>query len=181
MKNKTIMLICTFFLGCGRVGEDQKFFANKDPGQIFSQSATQESFTQNSTQEFFTQEENTIQESFTQETNISIQKPSVDMLFVIDNSGSMQQEQKALADNFSTFIDNFLEKNIDFKIGIITTDGEAVTNTDFSSWTPKKMPKDWWSWRNRKLSIDPFHTSTLHCKTNIVQEGELSFYGSTKR
>ena len=108
-----IILIFIFFLGCGRMGEKQKFFADKDPTQIFSQSATQE---------VFTQEESSIQESFTQETTVDIKKSFVDILFVIDNSGSMGDEQAALADNFDSFIDKFLTLNIDFKIGIITSD-----------------------------------------------------------
>ncbi len=113
IKKKILILIFTFFLGCGRMGEKQKFFAEKDPTQIFGQSASQETFTQ---------EESSIQESFTQETTVDIKKSFVDILFVIDNSGSMGDEQAALADNFDSFIDKFLTLNIDFKIGIITSD-----------------------------------------------------------
>ncbi len=97
-----IILIFIFFLGCGRMGEKQKFFADKDPIQIFGQS--------------------TSQETFIQEKNINIKRPFIDILFVVDNSDSMKDEQTALANNVDTFIDYFLKSNIDFKIGIITSD-----------------------------------------------------------
>lgn len=46
----------------------------------------------------------------------------VDILWVIDNSGSMREEQAALAYNFDAFINKFIEKDIDFKMAITTTD-----------------------------------------------------------
>ena len=55
-------------------------------------------------------------------------KQLIDILWVMDNSGSMRSEQEALGNNFSSFIDHFLSKNIDFKMGIITTDN--IVNKD---------------------------------------------------
>ncbi len=47
----------------------------------------------------------------------------VDILFVIDNSGSMAEEQRKLRNNFRVFIEELLNKDVkDFQIGIITTD-----------------------------------------------------------
>lgn len=46
----------------------------------------------------------------------------VDVLWVIDNSGSMQEEQENLAKNFSTFIDLFTKGSIDYRIAVTTTD-----------------------------------------------------------
>lgn len=46
----------------------------------------------------------------------------IDILWVVDNSGSMADEQQALADNFSAFIADFVTKDIDFKMAITTTD-----------------------------------------------------------
>jgi hypothetical protein len=46
---------------------------------------------------------------------------SVDILWVIDNSGSMCQEQKAIAENFDSFIKEFGNQNIDFQMGVTTT------------------------------------------------------------
>lgn len=46
----------------------------------------------------------------------------VDILFVVDNSGSMGDEQQNLANNFSEFLTPFLAQGVDFKMGITTTD-----------------------------------------------------------
>lgn len=47
----------------------------------------------------------------------------VDILFIIDNSGSMGEEQQKLKTNFEGFITELLNKEInDFQIGIITSD-----------------------------------------------------------
>jgi hypothetical protein len=45
----------------------------------------------------------------------------LDMLWVVDNSGSMCQEQKILRDNFNTFIEQLESTNLDFHIGVTTT------------------------------------------------------------
>jgi len=47
--------------------------------------------------------------------------PAVDILFVVDNSASMSEEQVALADGFQSFIDQIETAAVDFHIGIITT------------------------------------------------------------
>jgi hypothetical protein len=46
----------------------------------------------------------------------------VDILFVIDNSGSMAEEQARLARNFPTFIGALDKMGADYRIGITTTD-----------------------------------------------------------
>lgn len=46
----------------------------------------------------------------------------VDILFVIDNSGSMAPRQTALANSFSSFTSVFQSKGFDFHLAIITTD-----------------------------------------------------------
>lgn len=45
-----------------------------------------------------------------------------DILFVIDDSCSMTEEQQALAANFRTLLDHVQNENIDFQIGVTTTD-----------------------------------------------------------
>ncbi len=54
----------------------------------------------------------------------------LDILWVIDNSGSMKNDQKRLAQNFETFINGFANQALraDFKMAIITTDNP--TNRD---------------------------------------------------
>ncbi len=50
------------------------------------------------------------------------EKRKVDILWVVDNSGSMRDEQEALAYNFETFINNFITMDVDFRMAITTTD-----------------------------------------------------------
>lgn len=47
---------------------------------------------------------------------------SVDILLVVDNSGSMEPYQKELGDNFESFLTYFLEADVDYQIGAVTTD-----------------------------------------------------------
>ncbi|MCB9638829.1 MAG: VWA domain-containing protein [Myxococcales bacterium] len=55
----------------------------------------------------------------------------VDILFVIDNSGSMAEEQTKLRNNFKSFIQRLLRADIrDFQIGVITTDVDELFNPD---------------------------------------------------
>jgi len=50
------------------------------------------------------------------------QTKKLDIVWIIDNSGSMADEQAALGANFSAFIQDFMTKNVDFKMAITTTD-----------------------------------------------------------
>ncbi len=51
-----------------------------------------------------------------------VTKPEVDILWVIDNSGSMADEQAKLAENFPAFMEFFLESGLDYHIGVTSTD-----------------------------------------------------------
>ncbi len=51
-----------------------------------------------------------------------LKSPKVDILFVIDDSGSMGNEQRSLGTNFAVFIKWALTLKVDFQIGITTTD-----------------------------------------------------------
>jgi len=59
---------------------------------------------------------------FTQEV-----RRQVDILLVVDNSCSMVDEQIKLARNFDNFIDQFLEAEVDYQIGVVTTDMTDTT------------------------------------------------------
>lgn len=59
----------------------------------------------------------------------------LDVLFVVDNSGSMQASQTALAQNFPAFITYFKGKGYDFRMAITTTDayyGDQFINSGCS-------------------------------------------------
>lgn len=50
-------------------------------------------------------------------------RTAVDVLFVVDNSGSMQDDQEILANNFDAFIEAAaLDPNLDIHLGVTTTD-----------------------------------------------------------
>jgi hypothetical protein len=57
-----------------------------------------------------------------------VTEPSVDVLFVIDNSCSMAEEQALLAENFPVFMDYFLTSGLDYHIGVVSTDMETPSH-----------------------------------------------------
>ncbi len=62
------------------------------------------------------------------------------MMFIVDNSGSMEEEQDLLARNFGQFIRQFVQKQIDFRIGILSTDvydrnrGRLISRSSSEKW-----------------------------------------------
>ncbi len=48
--------------------------------------------------------------------------PAVDVLWVIDNSCSMSEEQTALATNFPRFMNFFADSGLDYHVGVVSTD-----------------------------------------------------------
>jgi len=56
----------------------------------------------------------------------AVRNDKIDVLFVVDNSGSMSQEQANLASSFSNFIASFAAENLDYHIGILSTDAYHV-------------------------------------------------------
>jgi len=68
-------------------------------------------------------------DTFTQDGTVD-----VDILFVIDNSGSMGSNQTNIKNNFDTFINAFALAGVSYQIALITTDdsefvGDIITNT----------------------------------------------------
>ncbi len=70
---------------------------------------------------------NEYQLSGTEHFEVFTQAPAmaVDILFVVDNSPSMEQEQQKVMQGFAAFIFEVMESNSDFHIGVITTDLET--------------------------------------------------------
>lgn len=61
--------------------------------------------------------------SFVEETyHQGYSNSKADVLWVVDNSGSMSGEQNELANSFSNFINGFVTLGLDFQLGVITTD-----------------------------------------------------------
>src|SRR5690606_21598915 len=63
----------------------------------------------------------------------ALQMKKLDILWVIDDSGSMQDKQNALGFNFDAFIKDFMGTKVDFRMAITTTDkdknGQMVPNS----------------------------------------------------
>ena len=66
-----------------------------------------------------------ITENFMQSAS---QTKKLDIVWIIDSSGSMSDEQDALGRNFASFIDDFITKDVDFKMGVTTTDTRSGHN-----------------------------------------------------
>lgn len=54
------------------------------------------------------------------------ERKKLDVLWIIDNSGSMGDEQTELAKNFDAFIHGFIGTEVDFKMAITTTDTSSA-------------------------------------------------------
>ncbi|PWU14483.1 MAG: hypothetical protein C5B49_13195 [Bdellovibrio sp.] len=57
-----------------------------------------------------------------QQNPSTVEQNKVDILWVVDNSGSMKPFQQNLANNFNSFITNFVSKNFDFHLAVTTSD-----------------------------------------------------------
>jgi len=64
----------------------------------------------------------TDQQSFLVSPDIIEIPAKIDILWVIDNSGSMETSQARLAESFPRFIQNFTQKRYDFHMAVTTTD-----------------------------------------------------------
>ncbi|MDX1960638.1 MAG: vWA domain-containing protein [Leptospiraceae bacterium] len=60
--------------------------------------------------------------------------PKADFVWVIDNSGSMAQEQSAVTNAATTFFNTLSSKRLDYRIGVITTDSATLRNAGGTSW-----------------------------------------------
>ncbi|MCB9791739.1 MAG: hypothetical protein H6741_03340 [Alphaproteobacteria bacterium] len=65
------------------------------------------------------------EEVFVTETFTQAALPKVDVLWVIDDTGSMGEEQAALADAFPSFVDALEGVGLNYHLGVISTDAGA--------------------------------------------------------
>jgi len=59
------------------------------------------------------------------DTFVVARPDEVDVLFVIDNSGSMEEEQDETAVQFEAFVEHFAEAQVDYHLGVTTTDTDS--------------------------------------------------------
>ncbi len=111
--------------------------------------------------------------------NIFQQAPSssnskVDILWVIDNSGSMATSQTNLATNFPSFISGFSSRNLDFKMAVTGTDAYVALPTMTTIYNSPSWPylrtqsqplwgkfRDGWATHTGQFILDPL-TSNLN-------------------
>lgn len=63
-------------------------------------------------------------DKFQQKTNADVK---IDILFVVDDSGSMKPEQEAVYKNFKNFIELFYDKGFDFRVAVTKTSAYGTT------------------------------------------------------
>lgn len=93
------------------------------------------------------------------------QQAKVDMLFCVDNSGSMADKQKVLSDSVDTFIGQFVARGIDFHIAVVSTD---VASTDSKYWS-SKLPNYVQPNRGRLLSRSSDRYLSSNSK-NVIEQ-----------
>ena len=65
-----------------------------------------------------------------------LETPEVDILFVIDDSCSMSEEQAGLIGNFQSFIQFADSQALDYRIAVVTTDVDACSNGNTNAQRP---------------------------------------------
>ena len=68
--------------------------------------------------------------------------PKVDFIWVVDNSGSMEQEQSSVINNSITFFNKLNGKHLDFRLGVLAT---GSTGTNYNTLSPGGK-KAWELW-----------------------------------
>ena len=166
--------ILIVMLSCGKAV--QEFYYAKDPTETFYVSEQEKNFSieENVLGNFPISDRDGRSEDFNvgkkpdrnlghytgSEEVITVESASkVDIVWSVDNSDSMEPWQKKLADNFSRFAGDFSQKNIDFKMAIVTT-GSADnkdTNGKLNSTELKKNKQNFINdFKNKiKVGIDP--------------------------
>ena len=66
----------------------------------------------------------------------------VDLLFVVDDSASMQEEQEALRDGFADFVEGLSSSRVDFHLGVISTSMDDPSRAGHLLGTPAYLTAD---------------------------------------
>ena len=87
------------------------------------------------------------QENF--KVSLSMQPRPIDILWVVDNSGSMESSQQNLASNFNSFIQDFVALRYDFRMAVTTSD------TWFTQYNSNAFYSPRWRTGNRASLFNP--------------------------
>jgi hypothetical protein len=110
----------------------------------------------------------------------------LDIVWIIDNSGSMSDEQADLGTNFSAFIDEFITKDVDFKMAITTTDtssstkkGQMVSGSDTKLTSAKAQANETQFKADFKSLVKVGISGSGYEKGLEASEGFMSKYSAT--
>lgn len=59
--------------------------------------------------------------------HVDVAQRKVDLIFVLDNSNSMAEEQASVINSFESFLKHFVDRDIDYHIGVLSTDASALS------------------------------------------------------
>ncbi len=84
-------------------------------------------------------------EQFVTQTHVQEEIPLLDIIFVIDNSGSMSIFQQELSNQMTAFMNVFLATGADFHMGFVTTDRTYLQCSGVVCWIDDNFatPVDW--------------------------------------
>lgn len=100
------------------------------------------------------------------EQSKSTAAPKIDILWVIDGSGTMANHQENLGTNFGNFINKFVSKNIDFRMAITSTDA-WVREKDYNAGGCSANP-------NSTHNPNQIYTSSADCHITVATYGQLT-------
>lgn len=108
-----------------------------------------------------------VQDEFSQSSSLEVDN-KIDMLFLVDSSGTMATHQENLGNNFDAFISEFINKGFDFNIAVASTDAwvrEYNYNAGgcFSNPNPSGNP-------------DTLYRSSADCMMTLATYGELASF-----
>lgn len=81
--------------------------------------------------------------------SLSTQPRPIDIMWVVDNSGSMNSSQQNLAANFNSFIQDFVALNYDFRMAVTTSDSWFYQYNTNAFYSPR------WRTGNRASLLNP--------------------------
>ncbi len=104
----------------------------------------------------------------------------IDILWVVDNSGSMIEEQENLANNFQSFIASFNSKGYEYQMSVITTDAyfDSYSNAENRSIFRQKGIATTLDAATGNYTLNVPDTNTNECEAGQEKVGSFCFVDS---
>ncbi|MBS1962573.1 MAG: hypothetical protein JST04_10175 [Bdellovibrionales bacterium] len=107
------------------------------------------------------------------------QATKIDVLFMIDNSQSMSPEQTIIGQSFTDFIAEFQKKNVDFHLGVITTDVDSAPKKFATALTGYVNPTGPGALLTRYAGEPYFTPQTTDLLTKFPENAKVGVDGSS--